>query len=297
MKDTHLPPTIVSRSLRSALLLVLLVSLIDTIPATAQESPDWIEGPTEVTLGDNLATLTVPSSYLFANARDTQALMQAMGNTISGGELGLLVPDSETEDWFIVFEYEEVGFVKDDDKDEIDSDALFQSISDGTEAANEVRAKQGFSALHLSHWMVEPHYDESTHNLVWALAADDDAGGSIVNHNERLLGRRGYVSVTLVIDPESYATAGNKIGSTLAGFRFNEGSRYADFVSGDNVAKFGLAALVAGGAGAAAAKLGLFAVAGKFLAKGWKALVAALVAIGAGVKKLLGRDETPTMQA
>ena len=180
MNHTDLTSRITTRSLRAPLAAILLMVFATGPSLLAQQPPEWVQGPTTVTLGDNLASLEVPSAYLFANARDTQALMQAMGNTVSGGELGMLVPDSETEDWFIVFEYEEVGFVKDDDKDEIDADALFRSISDGTEAANEVRAEQGFSQLHLSHWMVEPHYDEATHNLVWALAADDDGGGSIV---------------------------------------------------------------------------------------------------------------------
>jgi uncharacterized membrane-anchored protein len=279
------------RRLGCFLPLVLLASV-----AWGQSEIEWTEGPTEVTLGDKLATLDVPSGYLFAGTDDTQAIMAAMGNTVSGGELGILVPDSEEDSWFIVFEYEEVGFVRDDEKDEIDADELFDSISKGTEAANKERAKQGFSGLHLSHWTIEPHYDSSSHNLVWALAADDDGGGQVINHNERLLGRRGYVSITLVTDPETYAAASGEIESTLAGFQFQQGSRYADFVSGDKVAKYGLTALVAGGAGAAAAKLGLFAVLGKFLAKGWKALVAVFLALGAGIKKLLGRDETPTVE-
>jgi uncharacterized membrane-anchored protein len=279
------------RRLGCFLPLVLLASV-----AWGQSEIEWTEGPTEVTLGDKLATLDVPSGYLFAGTDDTQAIMAAMGNTVSGGELGILVPDSEEDSWFIVFEYEEVGFVRDDEKDEIDADELFDSISKGTEAANKERAKQGFSGLHLSHWTIEPHYDSSSHNLVWALAADDDGGGQVINHNERLLGRRGYVSITLVTDPETYAAASGEIESTLAGFQFQQGSRYADFVSGDKVAKYGLTALVAGGAGAAAAKLGLFAVLGKFLAKGWKALVAVFLALGAGIRKLLGRDETPTVE-
>ncbi|MBZ0113432.1 MAG: DUF2167 domain-containing protein [Thermoanaerobaculia bacterium] len=279
------------RRLSCFLPLLLLASV-----AWGQSEIEWTEGPTQVSLGDNLATLDVPSGYLFTGTDETQAIMASMGNSVSGGELGLLVPDSEENSWFIVFEYEEVGFVRDDEKDEIDADELFDSISKGTEAANKERAKQGFTGLHLSHWTVEPHYDPSSHNLVWALAAKDDDGGEVINHNERLLGRRGYVSITLVTDPEIYASASGEIESTLAGFQFQDGSRYADFVSGDKIAKYGLTALVAGGAGAAAAKLGLFAVLGKFLAKGWKALVAVFAALGAGIKKLLGRDETPTVE-
>ena len=65
----------------------------------------------------------------------------------------------------------------------------------------------------------------------------------------------------------------------------------AEWVSGDKVAAYGLAALVAGGAGAAAVKVGLFASLAKVIAKGGKAIVLLLIGLGAGLKKLFTRSE------
>jgi uncharacterized membrane-anchored protein len=57
------------------------------------------------------------------------------------------------------------------------------------------------------------------------------------------------------------------------------------------VAEYGLVALVAGGAGAAAVKVGLFASLAKVIAKGGKAVILLLIGLGAGLKKMFTRAE------
>jgi uncharacterized membrane-anchored protein len=164
---------------------------------------DWVSGPGVVSLGDQ-AELSLKAGQAFANAKDTQTLMQAMGNSVSGREVGLVRPLAEGQDWILVFEHHDVGFVKDDEKNSIDKDALFKSISEATEEGNKRRKELGVSALHVVGWFEEPHYDASTHNLVWALKAKDDAGGEVVNYNMRVLGRTGYMSVILIDEPASF---------------------------------------------------------------------------------------------
>jgi uncharacterized membrane-anchored protein len=194
----------------------------------------------------------------------------------------------------MVFEYHDVGYVKDDDKDKIDADALLKNITEGTEQANKVRKERGIPGLHVVGWEEKPNYDPVTHNFQWALLARNDDGSEVVNYNLRLLGRGGYMSVTLVEDPKKLAFSKPKMKAVLAGFAYNQGSRYAEWRSGDKIAEYGLAALVAGGAGVAAAKLGLFALLAKFLAKAGKAIVLLIVGIGAAIKraweKLTGRS-------
>jgi uncharacterized membrane-anchored protein len=63
------------------------------------------------------------------------------------------------------------------------------------------------------------------------------------------------------------------------------GQKYSEFKSGDKVAAYGLSALVLGGAGVMAAKMGLFAKLGVILGKFWKGIVFGLIALGALVKK------------
>ena len=100
------------------------------------------------------------------------------------------------------------------------------------------------------------------------------------------------MSVTLVTDSHTLTMDKASVEAVLAGFSYNQGSRYMDFVPGDEMAGYGVAALVAGGAGVAAAKLGLFAVLGKFLAKMWKLVIVGVAALGAGIKRLFSSSET-----
>ena len=55
---------------------------------------------------------------------------------------------------------------------------------------------------------------------------------------------------------------------------------------GDKIAEYGLTALVVGGAGAAAAKAGLLKGLWKFLLAGWKLVIAAIVGLGALLKRI-----------
>jgi uncharacterized membrane-anchored protein len=259
-----------------------------SLPAFGADPPkvQWTSGPGVVSLGDQ-AELSLKAGQAFANAKDAQTLMEAMGNTISGHEVGLVRPLAEHEDWLLVFEHHDVGFVKDDEKNSIDKDALFKSISEGTEEGNKRRKELGISALHVVGWFEEPHYDVTTHNLVWALKAKDDGGGEVVNYNMRILGRTGYMSVVLIDEPAKLPTSKPIADRIMNGFSYKSGNKYAEFRSGDRLAEYGLTALIAGGAGAAAAKLGLFAALWKILAKGGKAVVVLVVGAIAGLKRMI----------
>ena len=246
---------------------------------------DWVQSPATVDLGSE-AQIKLDTGYAFANAADTRKLMQSMGNTVDNTEVGLVVPKAEEEDWMLVFEYHGEGYVKDDDKDKIDADALLQSMKEGTEEANKRRKEMGIPALHVVGWDEKPNYDPVTHNLQWAVRGRNEDGSEVVNYNMRLLGRGGYMSVTLIDDAAQFAVSKPRMKAVLEGFGYKPGRTYAEFRQGDKVAQYGLAALVVGGAGAAAAKLGLFGVLAKFIGKLGKAAVLLVLALVAGLKKV-----------
>jgi uncharacterized membrane-anchored protein len=265
----------------AALALALSAGL--TSQALAQEAPapkvNWKAGPATVDVGDQLAELRLPEGFSFVGADDTRAILERMGNRTDGSELALVVPDADDEDWFLVFEWRGIGYVKDDEKDEIDADALLASIREATEDGNAWRKEHNVPALHVKRWAEPPHYDPATNHMVWAVVAADEGGGESVNYNVRVLGRDGVMSVTLVDSPEQLAASKPNVEKLLAAFSYKQGKRYAEWVPGDKVAAYGLTGLVAAGAGAAAVKLGLFAWLGKLLAKLWK--LVAVVAVGA----------------
>jgi uncharacterized membrane-anchored protein len=100
-----------------------------------------------------------------------------------------------------------------------------------------------------------------------------------MNRIVKLLGRRGVMTATLVASPEELPIAIAQVDRLLEGYRYRPGNTYAEYVPGkDKLAKYGLTALVVGGAGAALVKSGL-------LARFWKPIAAALAALGVAVKR------------
>ena len=98
--------------------------------------------------------------------------------------------------------------------------------------------------------------------------------------------REGYFSLNLVTDLGELPKHKTHASTMLSSLEFDSGKRYADFnASTDRVAEYGLAALVAG---AAAKKLGFFAIVAAFFAKFAKVGLLALAALGGGLWKLFG---------
>lgn len=244
-------------------------------------SINWQKGPSAGSLG-SVAEVRVPTGYVFTGAKDTRILLRAMHNPTSGNELGAVAP---TEDnWFVFFTFSDCGYVRDDEKGSLDADAMLKSIRKATDAANEERKKQGWPEMTILGWEQKPRYNETTHNIEWALRGESE-GASFINYNTRLLGRGGVMSVTLVVDPETFSSTLPKFKNILTGFDYKPGGRYAEYRDGDKVAKYGLSALVVGGAAAVAVKTGLF----KWL---WKGLVIGAVAIASLFKRLFSRKQS-----
>lgn len=284
-----------TKTLRFVLAAVVFALAVAASAQQQEQAPEinWVLGPTTAQMGDGLASIQVPEGYRFADKAETQKIMERTGNPLTNQEIGLIAPVGDDKFWFLVFEYNDVGYVKDDDKDKIDADSILDSIREGTEEANKERKEMGVDPVEIVGWFEKPHYDSNTHNLVWAidLKSKED---TFVNYDVRLLGRRGFVSATLVTGRSALSADLPHVQSLLGGFSYNEGNRYAEWKSGDKIAEYGLAALVAGGAGAAAMKLGLFAQLGKILAKGWKLVVVGFAALAGWVKRLFGKKEEET---
>lgn len=234
-------------------------------------------------LGDR-ATIEVPAGYVFTGGDNTRKILEATKNIPGGREVGLFAPDSF--DWWVVFDFDESGYVKDDEKDELDADAMLETMQEATKAGNEERLRRGLDEHELLGWVVPPQYNPETQNLEWAFRIKSSSGGVSVNHNTRLLGRKGVMEVTLVCGPDDLERILPAFRERLASFAYVSGERYSEYTSGDKIAAYGLTALVAGGAGVLAVKTGLFA-------KFWKFIAAGVIGHGALVKKLFGgkKDE------
>ena len=245
-------------------MLILLLGLPASI-VLAEESPlagvKFQNGPCVGELGQE-AQIHVPGGYVFANGSDTRKLMEAMHNPPNDSEVGFLAPSNL--EWFLVFEFSDTGYVKDDEKSSLDAVVMLKSLKAGNEAANRERKKRGWEPVIMTGWEQPPQYNSITHNLEWATVIGSNEGPTI-NWNTRLLGRTGVMAVTLVVSQVHKDEILAQYREVLKDFSFKSGHRYAEYRQGDKIAKYGLSALVVGGAAAVAVKAGLFKYIGKFL--------------------------------
>src|ERR1051325_1650664 len=134
-------------------------------PTTEQKPKihiDWQNGPTTCKLGD-IAEITIPEAYKFTDKSGTEKLLQLTHNIASGHELGAIVADQG--DWFMIFEFENSGYVKDDEGGKLDADAILKSLKEGTDESNAERAKHGWRPTHVPGGKKQPFDDPKTPNL------------------------------------------------------------------------------------------------------------------------------------
>jgi uncharacterized membrane-anchored protein len=250
----------------------------------------WTVGPGTAKVG-NQAEIKVPEGARFTGSAGTRKMLEMMHNPTAGSELGLLTNDQL--DWFVIFEFEDIGYVKDADKEKLDGKAMLESLREGNEAGNEERKKRGWAPITIVGWHTAPFYNKETNNLEWCIKGASE-GHDIVNYNTRILGRGGVMSANLLVAPEQLDATLPNIKTMLKGFSYTDGQKYSEWKSGDKIAKYGLSALVVGGAVGVAAKLGLLGKLAASLGKLWKLIIVGFIGLGAAIKGLLfGKKKDP----
>ena len=268
---------------------MLLVALCTATSANAQDGEPqlaWQRGPATGAIGSN-ATIDIPKDYVFLDMPETSKYVE-MTHNIPSGEEQLFSPTSG--DWDAYFSFAPEGYVKDNET--LDADALLETIRSNQTEANAERRRRGWAELTITGWHLAPRYNPETRVLEWATTAKaEGSDGASINYNTKVLGRKGVMSVQLVAAPEKFDAALVALRQRLMGFNYKPGDRYADYKPGDHVAEYGLAALVAGGAAAVAAKKGLFGVIAAFLAAAWKFVLMAIAGLGVWLKSLFGKKK------
>lgn len=287
------------------------VLFAQTETAPTPRGIEWQRGPLLVDLG-GVAKIQVPKGMKFADGAGTRRLLELSQNPSSGDEVGVLMPETragkDEQSWVMLFEFHEVGFIDDTEKGNLDADSILQSITKGTELANQKRKDRGWTPFHVTGWATRPFFDDRTKNLTWAVEGKEEnaqAEDKTVNYSVRILGRRGTMSVDLVLSPQQLPGVLPVFNGLLNSFSYNTGNRYAEFVKGDKVAGYGLTALIAGGVAATAVKTGLLAkllkvLSGLILAL-WKLVIIACAAIATRfralvdwIRRLFSKKETAT---
>ena len=252
---------------------------------------EWLTGPSKGRLG-SIGEIQIPKGCRLTQEQGAKTYLELTENIPTDEEVGLMLcKDRNDEDgqWWVVYTYDPSGYVKDEEKKTLNANEILSSLRKGTAEENQERRKRGWDELRIDGWVRPPFYDEKTHNLTWSYTLGSSDSSKSVNHSVRLLGRGGVLHADLVLSPSQIDSVVPQFDSVVYSTTFVPGSRYSEWKEGDKVAAYGLTALIAGGAGAAAMKTGLFAKLGAALAAGWKVIAAAFVALSTRLKNLFKR--------
>ena len=270
--------------------------------AALASSLKWQTGT--ITLKNGLAKINLTDDFRFLDGAGARKVLHDIwGNPDDPRILGMIFPKEkgplDRDGWGVTINYEEQGYVKDDDAEKTNYADLLKQLQDQVRQANPEREREGYPTAELIGWAAPPHYDKATHKLYWAkeLKFSGEAGETL-NYDIRILGRRGVLVLGAIASMEQFPEIETKTPELLGMIDFQAGNTYAEFdPKVDKVAEYGLAGLIAGGVLAGAAKLGLLKGLWVAVLALKKFLVIGAVALAAGFKKMMarfsGKSRTP----
>ncbi len=295
---------------RLLVLLLLLIPLTfaqeaETETWTAEDEAAWVkefEGSLNYQQGtlsmlNGQVSVTTGDKLRFLGAEDAKKLLsEGWGNPPDDSTLGMILPADISpfdydNSWAVEIYFEEDGYVSDKDASGINYDKLLKDMQADTNDANAERVEAGYDKVELMGWAVQPRYDATSHKLYWAKEIEfNDDPEHTLNYNIRVLGRKGVLNLNVIASLEQLPEVEAALPSILQTVNFTQGSRYEDFnKSTDKVAKYGIAALIAGGV---LAKKGFFVALIAILAKSAKLIVIGVVALGGTVARMFGRGKS-----
>ncbi|AGS21716.1 hypothetical protein REMIM1_CH01920 [Rhizobium etli bv. mimosae str. Mim1] len=258
-----------------------------------------------IKLPEAKATLNLPQGFYYLNPADTKTvLVEIWGNppTAAEGRLGMIFPakyaPTDPESWGSIVEYSADGYVSDSDAATTNYDELLQSIKESIRERNPEREKQGFPKITLVGWASAPRYDKPAHAMHWArdlIFGNDMKAEHTLNYSVRVFGREGVFEFDFIAVLSQLKEIEEAIPTVTKLVEFDKGMAYTDYVDGDKIAAYGMAGMIAAGAGAKiAAKVGLLALALAFFKKAGVLVVIVLGGALRFAKGLFTRNKTPT---
>lgn len=250
----------------------------------------------KIDLPGGIASLDLPDGWRYLSPADARTvLVDIYGNPPAAGSntKGMIFPKGQEvtgdNSWSVVLQFEEDGYVSDEDADDIDYDDLLKTMKEGSAKASAERVRGGYGKMLLKGWALPPRYDKKLKVMYWAQEfITDDLEGTL-NYDVRVLGRRGVLSLIVLGKASQAQELDTHTGELVALASFNPGHRYQDFnESTDKKADYSLAGLVLGGAVAAKvlAKGGILVL----LAKFGKLLIIPVVVVIAWLKRKFSRS-------
>jgi len=194
-----------------------------------------------------------------------------------------------SSDQTIYVRYVDDGYVTIDDWKSINPESLISEMRKIQNAWRDQLKKEGKNYIEELNWIFKPTFDQeknTIHVSYEGLWNGKNGKYKTMQTNSIVLGRKGHLKLAFVTSISNETTKleleqiANLAKDFTDGIDFLEGSKHADYKSGDKVAALGIGGLVAGTLGVKAlAKVGFLAKITPFLIKFWWIILAPIVAI------------------
>ena len=237
----------------------------------------------QIQLANSIGTLNVPETFRYLDAAQSRYVLEDLwGNPQDSSVLGMIVPQGRgilaDDAWAFIISYEEMGYVEDDDANDINYDDLLEEVRTDAVAENEFRTSAGYDPIEVVGWASQPFYDADRKVLHWAKEIKfGENPDNTLNYNVRVLGRKGVLVLNAVSPMSELPEVKESITPVLSSFTYSDGLRYSDFNPDlDEVAAWTIGGLVAG---KVLAKAGFLAILLKYI----KFIIIGLGAAGTAV--------------
>src|ERR1039458_5811020 len=132
----------------------------DTL-AVMESSLKWQTGT--ITLKDGLAKINLTDDFRFLDNADARKVLHDLwGNPDDPAVLGMIFPKDkgpmDRGSWAVTINYENGGYVKDDDAGKINYANLLKKMQEQAREASPGREKLGYPSIELVGWAAAPRY-------------------------------------------------------------------------------------------------------------------------------------------
>ena len=227
----------------SALILAFAPAVGSAQTSEARETQDAIVhayshatvGPATIRLRD-LATLDLPKDFAFVPASASKRLLHGMGNAANGTVLGMVIPASHYDGWFITLAINETGHVSNAALALLDDGDIRSAIASATRRGNAARMQSGSSPLDAGGLLEPSSHDPVSHGFTTAIriyeTGPTSGGEDSINLESYAFGRNAALQISLVDSISDYAKHRPAFDGVVAGVAFAVGQRAIDFVPG-----------------------------------------------------------------
>lgn len=200
---------------------------------------DWVNGPKTLELADGAIGSKIKAGYVFADAEQTAKYLKHFHAPRSGSEVGLIMSSDESQEWFILLDYKDVGYIKEEMLQQVKPEDFLKGVKMKTD---QERIQKGFyqsmnGKLDITGFIEEPYMD--INNKVYSAALKLTQGKTeLVNYVNMIFGRKGVFVIRLVCKEDEFEGLKPIVQDIVNNTGYYYGYKYSEFEPGKDKVAF-----------------------------------------------------------